>query len=246
MKEKKDYQNLGWLRYQVYDLKKSLFDIAKEQNTSIYAIRKFLDKLEEQILTEQEGKTTKFCIHCGQELPVKAKYCIKCGEKTLDDEKVDVSSEDQKPMFPPISDLIQKPEELEHQEELVISPEEETSPKSLLSIEEKEIAEIRIPHVEVEELQPILLVPPEEEKAPVQEKEEDIEEMIEESQPLEPIPEKPEEIPIEEIPEPNIEETPPSPVESPKKIPIFCKFCGMKLNKTAKFCPQCGTIVKNS
>jgi ribosomal protein L40E len=171
MKEKKDYQNLVWLKHQVYDLKRSLFDIAKDQNTSIYAIRKFLGKLEEQILNEQEGKMTKFCIHCGQELPIKAKYCIRCGKKSLDSEKKDASSEDQTPMFPPISDLIQKPENLEPQKEAMIPTKEEPPPEPLLLIKEKEIAEIEIPRVEVEELEPISLVPPEEEKVPIQKEE---------------------------------------------------------------------------
>ncbi len=242
--EKKEYMNPDWLKAQYYDQKKTLYQIAQDQNTSIYTIRKWLDKLEEPRVMEKEQKETKFCTKCGQELPIKANFCIKCGETTLESEQEEKISEDQQPMFPPISDLVQKPEELEPQEELVIPPEEETLPEPLILIEEKEIAEIEISRAEVEELEPIPLVPPEEEKVPIQE--EDIKEMIEEPQPLEPIPEKPEEPPIEEIPEPIIEEAPPSPVESPKKIPIFCKFCGMKLNKTAKFCPQCGTIVKNS
>jgi rubrerythrin len=32
--------------------------------------------------------------------------------------------------------------------------------------------------------------------------------------------------------------------EKSKVINYFCKFCGIKLNKKATFCPQCGTRVK--
>ncbi|MHA1985459.1 MAG: hypothetical protein ACW98D_02360 [Promethearchaeota archaeon] len=44
-----------------------------------------------------------------------------------------------------------------------------------------------------------------------------------------------------------IQPTLPIPEEiekKPKVYPLFCKFCQMKLNKKATFCPQCGTKVK--
>ena len=58
--------------------------------------------------------------------------------------------------------------------------------------------------------------------------------------------------PIVEIPQikPIKSQLPPPIVEiseKPKKIEptkLSCKFCGMKLNRDARFCPQCGTINK--
>jgi parallel beta-helix repeat protein len=230
--EKTDYMNPNWLRYQYYDRKRTIYQIAQDQNTSIYTIRKWLDKIEEPIVVDPNQKETKFCTKCGQELPIKANFCIKCGEKSLESETEEEITEDQKPMFPPISDLVQKPDALELQEEPIIPPEEEIPEEPIPLIEEKDKSEKEAPAVLVREVEPIPLVPQEEEDTLVQDEEDT---MI-----------KSEEIPIEEIPETIIEEPPPPPVEKPKMLPIFCRFCGMKLNKTATICPQCGTRVKKS
>jgi len=72
----------------------------------------------------------------------------------------------------------------------------------------------------------------------------------EEIQPTPPISEKWKEKMIKVVPKIKAEEiqpTPPIPEKiekKPKVLPLFCKFCEMKLNKKATFCPQCGTKVK--
>jgi len=43
--EKQEYKNPSWLTHQYYDLGESIQDIANEQNVSIVAIRKWIDKL---------------------------------------------------------------------------------------------------------------------------------------------------------------------------------------------------------
>ena len=43
-KKKQDYKDLSWLKYQYYDLGKSIQDIADDQNVSIIEINKWLDK----------------------------------------------------------------------------------------------------------------------------------------------------------------------------------------------------------
>ena len=43
---KDDYKNLEWLKYQYYDLGRSIQDIADDQGESMVLIRKWLDKLE--------------------------------------------------------------------------------------------------------------------------------------------------------------------------------------------------------
>ncbi len=44
--EKQDYMNSGWLRHQYYDLRKSIQEIATEQNVSMITIKKWVDELE--------------------------------------------------------------------------------------------------------------------------------------------------------------------------------------------------------
>ena len=44
--EKKDYTNLVWLRTQVYDLNRSIQEIADEQNTSVITIHNWIKKLD--------------------------------------------------------------------------------------------------------------------------------------------------------------------------------------------------------
>jgi transposase-like protein len=54
--EKQDYKNLGWLRYQYYDLQKNIQEIADEQNVSMITIKKWVDKLDSTLkdLDEKE------------------------------------------------------------------------------------------------------------------------------------------------------------------------------------------------
>ena len=44
--EKQDYMNLGWLRFQHYNLEKNIQEIADEQNVSMITVKKWVDKLE--------------------------------------------------------------------------------------------------------------------------------------------------------------------------------------------------------
>ncbi|MHA1992384.1 MAG: right-handed parallel beta-helix repeat-containing protein [Candidatus Hodarchaeales archaeon] len=98
--------------------------------------------------------------------------------------------------------------------------EEEQLVPSILDIKkEKKIREI--PYPKGEKVQPVPLIKEEEESKKVTEK-----------------------------PPTDIEKEPPVPLvsdtkeELPKEVSYFCNFCGMKLNKEATFCPQCGSRVK--
>ncbi len=47
VKEKKDYMNPDWLKHQYYDLGRKLQNIANEQNVSMFTIKKWVDKLDD-------------------------------------------------------------------------------------------------------------------------------------------------------------------------------------------------------
>ena len=67
VEEKDDYKNLDWLRYQYYEIGKSIQDIANDQGVSMITIRKWLDK-------------HKPCPHCGSLFSDNLKFCGKCGD----------------------------------------------------------------------------------------------------------------------------------------------------------------------
>ena len=46
VEEKDDYKDIDWLKYQYYDLGKTIQDIADDQGVSMITIRKWIDKLE--------------------------------------------------------------------------------------------------------------------------------------------------------------------------------------------------------
>ncbi len=47
VEEKKDYMNPDWLKHQYHDLGRSLQNIANEQNVSMFTIKKWVDKLDD-------------------------------------------------------------------------------------------------------------------------------------------------------------------------------------------------------
>ena len=105
--EKKDYMNPEWLKYQYYELKRSIQDIANDQHVPMPTIWSKLEKLEKPILIKEElkpktevhpfkteeskhmlstsmekvRKPLKECLNCGHQLSFSAKFCAICGEK---------------------------------------------------------------------------------------------------------------------------------------------------------------------
>ncbi|MFX1600861.1 MAG: hypothetical protein ACFFB6_09725 [Promethearchaeota archaeon] len=54
-----DYQNLQWLKYQYYDMEKSIQEIADDQGVSMMTITKWLDKIEKGKEDEDNANSTK-------------------------------------------------------------------------------------------------------------------------------------------------------------------------------------------
>ncbi len=242
--EKRDFLNLTWLNHQYYDLGRSFQDIADDQGVSMMTIRKWVDKIERPISEKKEKKprpspiskiedflriSIKICPHCGQKLSLKAIFCIKCGKKVEEDQEI-----------PSISDRIEDtlvseiPQIKAEQIQLVPSISDTKGEKIIAEIPSIKDEEVQpspsrwkeklapeIPDLKVEKIQPTPLIKKKKEESKV------IDDSLTEIEEKQPVP------PILDIKE-----------EKPKVIPYFCKFCGMKLNKKATFCPQCGTKVK--
>ena len=225
--EKRDYLNLTWLNRQYYELGRSLQDIADDQGVSMMTINKWVDKIEEPGSVQTEEKSFNTCPHCGQKLYGEAIFCIYCGKKVEESQSIPVLSEERPEiptsdqLFPPISELLEDMSSPQPVTDILPPEVEEMPPIPVVSdkIEDNVLSEI--PQIKTEEIQP---TPPISEKW--KEKIIKVAPKIktEEIQPTPPIPEK-----IE---------------KKPKVLPLFCKFCEMKLNKKATFCLQCGTKVK--
>ncbi|MBW2966263.1 zinc ribbon domain-containing protein [Candidatus Woesearchaeota archaeon] len=209
-------------------------------------------QLQSTISEENERKGT-YCGQCGVNIEEGKPYCHICGKLVLKI-KPEEKQVTQPPIRGPIEEkvLIEK-EVAEEQIEEVVLPEEEVVVKIITEICKFCGANVLAGKTYCSNCGKLLKIPIEEKvlvekelmaEKPLQEEflpgeEEVVEEPIEE----EVLPE--EEVVIEEQ---IVEEVSPEEEvvvkELVEEIFFFCKFCGIKLDKGASFCPQCGTIVK--
>lgn len=200
------------------------------------------------IKTEKEKeKLITTCSSCGQELSLEAVFCAKCGEKVGEgqlvplisekiEDKPEITSTNHLQKFPSISELFQQ----------------KNSPKSAIDNTKLKVEELHSSSSISDKKEEKSIFPSTTPLPPTpsisDKKEEKL--ILTSATPSTPIPiisDKKEEKPI------LTSATPSLPIPSisikekqkPKLPPETCKFCGLKLTKKAKFCPQCGMVIKD-
>lgn len=272
--EKRDFMDLTWLNSQYYELGRSVQDIADDQGVSMITIRKWVDKIEKPISDKKDkkeekivkffNKSIKTCPHCGQKLNLRASFCIRCGEKVEDNQVLPSTSDKkeetlvsnspqmkfaQKQLIPSISDT--KEEKTVVKIPLIKNEQVPTRKKTNLKKQRfcpncnaiigryseicKQCEFILIKRCPLcgdyfsHDKQHICKETKGTKIKEVKDERQVTEESLtgtEEKRPVQPI--------LEAI------------EKKSKVIQRFCKFCELKLNKKATFCPQCGTRVKQS